>query len=180
VGKSQTKPARVVQIDATDAADQAEEELKTQSLSAYYDAIPMKALILAQGDAAEGKLTSEKQQAIRTTVDEIIEVLSDYQDTNPLAIEAASKVETVSEAISTQPESMGSVLCVPSRSSLDEAASAMLAQILEKRAIKAVVRPIAISRSFCPYRAGCHHPLSLASTVRAERASYSGRAARIR
>jgi hypothetical protein len=74
---------RLLADDATDAADQAEEELKTQSLSAYYDAIPMKALVLAQGDAAEGKLTSEKQQTIRDTVNEIIEVLSDYQDTNP-------------------------------------------------------------------------------------------------
>ena len=138
---------RLLAGDATDAADQAEEELKTQSLSAYYDAIPMKALILAQGDAAEGKLTSEKQRAIRTTVDEILEVLSDYEDTDPLAIEVPSKEEIVSAATSTQPKSIGSVLCVPSRSSLDEAASAMLAQILEKRAIKAVVLPTEISRT---------------------------------
>jgi hypothetical protein len=71
---------RLLAGDATDAADQAEEELKTQSLSAYYDAIAMKALILAQGDAAVGKLTTEKQQAIRDTVEEIIEVLNYYQD----------------------------------------------------------------------------------------------------
>ena len=91
--------------------------------------------------------TREKQQAIRDTVDEIIEVLSDYQDTNPIANDAASKEETVAEAISTRPEPTGSVLCVPSRSLLDEAASAMLAQILEKRAIKAVVQPIETSRT---------------------------------
>ena len=138
---------RLLAGDATDAADQAEEELKTQSLSAYYDAIAMKALILAQADAAEGKLTSEKQQAIRDTLDEIIEVLSDYQDTNPTVNEATSKEEIVSEAISTLPESTGSVLCVPGRSSLDEAASAMLAQILEKRAIKAIVQPTETSRT---------------------------------
>jgi hypothetical protein len=111
-----------------------------------YDAVAMKALILAQGDAAEGKLTNEKQQAIRDTVDEIIEVLGDYQDTNPMANEATSKEELISKTISTQPEPTGSVLCA-SRSSLDEAASAMLAQILEKRAIKAVVRPIETSRT---------------------------------
>jgi hypothetical protein len=75
---------RLLAGDATDAADQAEEELKTQSLSAYYDAIPMKALILAQADASDGKLTNEKQQAIRDTADEIIDVLSDYRDTNPM------------------------------------------------------------------------------------------------
>jgi AI-2E family transporter len=137
---------RLLAGDATDAADQAEEELKTQSLSAYYDAIPMKALILAQADAADGKLTDEKQQAIRDAADEIIEVLSDYRDTNPMIDEATSK-EIISEVISAESELMGSVLCVPSRSSLDEAAAAMLAQILEKRGIKAIVQPIETSRT---------------------------------
>lgn len=137
---------RLLAGDATDAADQAEEELKTQSLSAYSDAIPMKALILAQADAADGKLTDEKQQAIRDTADEIIEVLSDYRDTNPMIDEATSK-EIISEVISAESELMGSVLCVPSRSSLDEAAAAMLAQILEKRGIKAIVQPIETSRT---------------------------------
>jgi predicted PurR-regulated permease PerM len=138
---------RLLAGDATDAADQAEEELKTQSLSAYYDAIPMKALILAQADAADGKLTNEKQQAIRDTADEIIEVLSDYRDINPMINEDTSKGENMSEVISTESELTGSLLCVPSRSSLDEAASAMLAQILEKRGIKAIVQPIETSRT---------------------------------
>src|ERR1700716_1642583 len=74
---------RLLADDATDAADQAEEELKTQSLSAYYDAIPMKALILAQGDAAEGKLSDDRQQTIRSTMDEIIEDLDEYGDHSP-------------------------------------------------------------------------------------------------
>jgi hypothetical protein len=39
--------------------------------------------------------------------------------------------------------------------------------------------PVAISRSFCLYRAGCRDLLSLASAIRAERASHSERAARI-
>jgi hypothetical protein len=46
--------------------------------------------------------------------------------------EAASKEEIISEAISTESKLTGDILCVPSRSSLDEAAAAMLAQILEK------------------------------------------------
>ena len=33
------------------------------------------------------------------------------------------------------------------------------------------MRPSIISRSFCPYRAGCRYPLSLASSVRTNRAS---------
>ena len=41
------------------------------------------------------------------------------------------------------------------------------------------MREIAISRPFCPYRARCGGPISLASAVRTEGASYSERAARI-
>src|SRR3954447_1217371 len=67
---------RLLARDATDAADQAEDELKTQSLSAYYDAVPMKALVLAQSDAAGGKLSAGKQKAIRATMDEIMDDLS--------------------------------------------------------------------------------------------------------
>jgi hypothetical protein len=91
--------------------------------------------------------TNEKQQAIRETADEIIEVLSDYRDTNPMINEATSTGESISEVISTESELTGSVLCVPSRSSLDEVAAAMLAQILEKRGIKAIVPPIVKNRS---------------------------------
>jgi hypothetical protein len=79
--------------------------------------------------------------------DEIIEILSDYRDINPMINEDTSKGEIISEVISTESELTGSVLCVPSRSSLDEAAAAMLAQILEKRGIKAIVQPIDTSRT---------------------------------
>ena len=61
---------RLLASDATEAADQAEQQLKTQALSAYYDAVPMKALMLAQVDAAQGKLTREKQLEISDTVEE--------------------------------------------------------------------------------------------------------------
>jgi PAS domain S-box-containing protein len=59
---------RLLSGDATDAADNAEDQLKTQSLSAYYDAVAVKALVLAQTDAAEGKLSDERQQKIRATM----------------------------------------------------------------------------------------------------------------
>ena len=59
---------RVLAGDATEAADQAERQLKSQALSTYYDAIPMKALRLAQADAAHGKLSREQQLEIRDTI----------------------------------------------------------------------------------------------------------------
>ena len=45
--------------DGTEAADMAEQGLRDRALSAYYDAMPMRALALAHSDAAHGKLTHE-------------------------------------------------------------------------------------------------------------------------
>jgi predicted PurR-regulated permease PerM len=133
---------RLLAGDATDAADQAESELKTQSLSAYYDAIPMKALVLAQTNAAEGKLTSEKQKDIKITMDEIIEYLAEYHDADPIAETATIAGDEKTDATTTAGRTALRVLCVPSRSFLDEAACAMLVHILEKRGIAAITQPL--------------------------------------
>lgn len=66
---------RLLAGDGTEAADMAEQGLREQSLSAYYDAVPMRALGLAQGDAAQGKLTREKQLKVRDTIEEVVEEL---------------------------------------------------------------------------------------------------------
>ncbi len=129
---------RLLADDATDAADQAEEQLKTMSLSAYYDSVAMKALVLAQSDAAAGKLSADRQATIRATMDEIIDDISDYQDANSGDDGSGADVEaTAPDKPSPGLEIAPRVLCVGSRSALDEAAAAMLVQILEKRGIAA-------------------------------------------
>ena len=74
---------RLLAGDATEAADQAEKQLKEQSLSAYYDSVPMKAFALAQTDAANGKLPRDKQLAMRDTMAEIVDDLADYANEAP-------------------------------------------------------------------------------------------------
>jgi predicted PurR-regulated permease PerM len=147
---------RLLAGDATDAADQAEEELKTRSLLAYYDAVPMKALVLAQIDAAERKLDTEKQFEIRDTLGEIIDILSEYEDADCFREadssassggERASENSLIYEGGSKQNKSKEVVLCVGSRSSLDEAAAAMLGQVLEKRGITALIKPVEFARN---------------------------------
>jgi hypothetical protein len=134
---------RLLSGDATDAADHAEAELKTQALSAYYDAIPMKALVLAQTDAAEGKLTDDRQQTIRSTMDEIIEDLDEYDDRLGDASSKLTENETSDASIVqlTPVAASGLVLCVASRSPLDQTAASMLAQVLTKRGASAVSLP---------------------------------------
>ena len=74
---------RLLAGDATEAADQAEEALKNQPLSAYYDAVPMKALALAQADSAQGKLSRQRQLELREVIEEIVDDLSDHADELP-------------------------------------------------------------------------------------------------
>jgi len=138
---------RLLSGDATDAADNAEDQLKTQSLSAYYDAVAVKALVLAHTDAAEGKLSDERQQKLQATMDEIIDDLSDYSDETPSEVPAGNDAEDVKGTLEAQPTSSGKFLCIASRSALDGAAAAMLAQILGKRRLAAVLQPVAPSAS---------------------------------
>jgi hypothetical protein len=133
---------RLLAGNATDAADQAEEELKTQTLSAYYDAIPMKALYLAQIDAAEGKLSDERQQTIRSTMDEILEDLDEHTDVADDSADAATLESDVpSDKLLKAGLDASTVLCIASRSPLDQAAASMLAQVLNKRSVAAVSQP---------------------------------------
>jgi hypothetical protein len=103
----------------------------------------MKALILAQADAAEGKLSDERQHKIQSTIDEIIDDLSDYSDQEPSDAPAATGAEEMQTMPAAQPTSDGKILCIASRSALDGAAAAMLAQILEKRGLAAALQPVA-------------------------------------
>ena len=138
---------RLLAGDATDAADQAEEQLKTQALSTYYDAVPMQALMLAQVDSAHGKLPREKQLDVRDTIDEVVDDLADFSDATPDGTKeppVESQIPVVARAqLPDQWQMPYPVLCVGSRSSLDEAACIMLAHVLEKHGVPAWVQPYA-------------------------------------
>jgi AI-2E family transporter len=140
---------RVLAGDATEAADQAEKELKDAPLSTYYDTVAMKALLLAQADAAHGKLSRDKQLQICDTIEEIVDDLSDYSDEVPSGVDEATQAKpppppVISRGQMTDDWQMPyPVLCIASRSALDEAASIMLSQVLEKHGVAAWVQPFA-------------------------------------
>jgi predicted PurR-regulated permease PerM len=136
---------RLLAGDDTEAADMAEQQLKDQTLSSYFDAVPMRALALAQIGAAQGKLSREKQLGIRDTVEEIVEDLRDYTDqTTEDRTKPFADVPILAPQSLTGPwEVEHPVLCVASRSPLDEAASAMLAELLDKHGLPALVQPFA-------------------------------------
>jgi len=132
---------RLLAGDGTEAADMAERGLHDLALSAYYDAVPMRALGLAQSDAAQGKLTHEKQLQVRDTIEEVVEELRE----DPAAsVQPGDDVPVLDREQVERAWSPGrAVLCLASRSPLDEAACLLLAQLLEKHGLSARVQPFA-------------------------------------
>jgi AI-2E family transporter len=157
---------RVLAGDASEVIDQAEQFLKTNSLINYYDEVALQALLMAQVDHRRGVLDEPRLRRIKETIDEVIEELSDQVDepsASAPAPEAASTGAVLKSAGSPPPsepvsvenappdreraglaperESQKPVLCMAGRSLLDEAAAALLAQILGKHGIEAKVEP---------------------------------------
>jgi predicted PurR-regulated permease PerM len=118
---------RMLANDPDEAAHQAEEFLKEKPLSAYYDEVAVGGLALAQMDVNRGVLEHERRVRIKEAVLGVIDDLADHPDA-PLPEEAPAAQGRI-------------VLCIAGRGSLDEAAAAMLAQVLEKRRVVARVVP---------------------------------------
>ena len=144
---------RMLAGDPTEALDKAEEFLKERPLSTYYDDVALKGLKLAAADVARGSLDAAGTEKIKAVTKELVDDLDDQDDsTEPSATtqdaEAAAAVETVEEETPDLPvlkkeelalewQADKPVLCIAGRGPLDEAAGAMLAQLLEKHGIGA-------------------------------------------
>ena len=118
---------RMLANDPDEAARQAEDFLRENSLSAYYDEVAMGGLALAQLDVNRGVLEHERRVRIKDAVLEVIDDLSDHNSTlSPL-----KDLDEISHG--------RIVICVAGRGSLDEAAAAMLGQLLERQGVTARV-----------------------------------------
>jgi hypothetical protein len=136
---------RMLADDPDEAAHEAEAFLKDKPLSVYYDEVAIRGVALAQLDANRGSLDHAHRVRIKEAVEWVIDDLSDHEDaSSPTAFEkeAPAAAAPVLSPEELEPGWRGTaVLCVAGRGSLDEAAAAMLAQLLEKRGIGARVVP---------------------------------------
>jgi len=150
---------RALAGDANELTDQAETQLKRQSLSSYYDEVVLQGLILAEVDVRRGSLEEKQVLEINDAVRELIEDLSDYEDSTPLAEPKADepavrlKSDKDEETPLGQPSlpilqltdlspgwaSDRAILCVSGRGQFDEVTTMMLVQLLEKHGLKASV-----------------------------------------
>jgi predicted PurR-regulated permease PerM len=118
---------RMLAEDPDEAADEAEAFLKENSLSAYYDEVAARALMLAQNDVNRGVLDPLRQNRIRDAIKGLIVNLSDRKDDHPPPAELPAGWQNAP------------VLCVAGRGPLDEAAALLLVDMLGKYGIGARV-----------------------------------------
>lgn len=129
--------------DPDEAAHRAEAFLKDKPLSAYYDEVAIRGLALAQLDVNRGALDHARRVRIKEAVDCVIDDLSDHEDGSPPPLDDGT-AEPAALPAALAPDWRGAtVLCIAGRGSLDEAAAAMLAQLLARRGIGARIVPSA-------------------------------------
>jgi predicted PurR-regulated permease PerM len=131
---------RILASDPDEVAFQAEALLKNTSLLDYYEDVALPALAMAQVDVARQVMDLPRQIEVCASVEHVVADLSDHVDAEP---------ETVTPiALSPpEPDSGGEVvalentprtaLCIGGRTPLDQAACAILVQLLERRGVAA-------------------------------------------
>jgi predicted PurR-regulated permease PerM len=142
---------RILAGDPDEAHDQAEILLKDVSLSTYYDDVVLSGLRLAVLDAERGVLTPTHLERIKESLKSLIEDLDDHEDSRPpvMGTEEPTTPPSVhgdeagdASGQGKRPNSDRSrVLCIAGRGPLDDEASAILAQLLEKRGLAPDVVP---------------------------------------
>lgn len=118
---------RMLADDPDEAADEAEAFLKENSLSAYYDEVAARALMLAQNDVNRGALDPLRQERIRDAIKGLIVNLADREDHDAPELMLPSGWHNAP------------VMCVAGRGPLDEAAALLLVDMLAKYGIGARV-----------------------------------------
>jgi predicted PurR-regulated permease PerM len=118
---------RMLAEDPDEAADEAEAFLKENSLSAYYDEVAARALMLAQNDVNRGVLDPLRQTRIRDAIRGLIVNLSDRKDDDADGTDLPADWQGAP------------VMCVAGRGPLDEAAALLLVDMLAKHGIGAHV-----------------------------------------
>ena len=160
----QTFYQRVLSGDSAEATYQAELALKDEPLASYLDDVALKGLQFAERDFERGALDEANLARISSTVEEIMDDLSDFEprrwfrkvktgdkkvdaeeeQTGLASLSAMDEVDDEplpileSGALAAGWQEDNSVLCIGGRTPLDETAATMLAGLLKKHGLNAL------------------------------------------
>lgn len=138
---------RMLAEDPDEALDQAEAQLEERSLTAYYDEVALAALKLAAVDVSRGAIDRMRAERVVESMLVLVGELEGADDTahdgkppskllKPIPESDAAFDETAPVVLPEAPDGWqadGSVLCIAGRGVLDDAVTAMMAQLLGKR-----------------------------------------------
>lgn len=125
---------RLLAGDPSEATDNAEDYLEEQYLVDYYEKVGLPALLLAEIDRQRGVMSEKQMHMLATNCRALVDNLSDIAEEEeneemPLLDESE---DLTSGNLDELPDGRGrSVLCLGGRGEMDDAAAAMLAQVLE-------------------------------------------------
>ena len=144
---------RMLAGDPPEAALQARQFLRERALSTYYDEIALEALRLAHEDVARGRLSPERQEALRRSTQNLVERLDALRNPRPnggqVGSEAAAAVlaagpDRGAATIVLSPGELDPswrgevpVVCVARPDTLDAVIGGMVAQVLTKHGVPA-------------------------------------------
>jgi predicted PurR-regulated permease PerM len=120
---------RLLAGNVDEALEQAEAFLRDHSLADFYDEVVLRALVLVQRDSAHGRFDEAGLARLHDQVMILIEELAEHEDPD---LEASAAEPAAREGAVP-------VLCVATRSAIDEIASTMLAQLLRRRGLAVAV-----------------------------------------
>ena len=137
---------RLLVGDGLEATFRAEEALETQYLREYYRDVGIPALLIAQNDHDRGVLTRDQQNSLAEAALAMVTDLAHVVDE-----ELAELRTPETDAATTEPQSPAEVadlpgtgygvICVGGRNTLDDAAAAMLGQVLAAEGAAVTCRP---------------------------------------
>ena len=137
---------RILASDPEEVVFQAEALLKDLTLLDYYEQVALPGLALAQIDVLRGVMDRGRQGEICESVQSVVADLSDHVDAADEEVaQAAPQLESPAP---TERSSSGAALCLAGRTPIDQAACAILAQLVEREHVAArVLGPDSLSIS---------------------------------
>lgn len=129
---------RLLAGDPHEATERAEEYLRDHSLTDYYDEVAIPALALAEHDRKREALDERRRMLVAQGTEILIDNLEEWEETGTVDEEDGARADI---AVLERPDSGTNgdaedervVLCAGARGELDDAAAAMLQQLLELR-----------------------------------------------
>jgi predicted PurR-regulated permease PerM len=128
---------RMLAGDALEGAEIGVEYAATHGIQRFHEEVALGALQLAEADRRRAVLSTERAEAVSSTMREVFSRIQDFQDPRP-AIERASAGDGDARAVLW---GEAAVLCVGARTPLDTALAGLLAQALQYRGIDAWATP---------------------------------------